>query len=123
MHVMSGQHMSALVAGNTLSNGPTIRTLLVMRSMFLHIVRSCRPSALLAHKWKWHSQHCDMAPYIISLSCGQLHTLEHGTEVVGHNIDAQTLHDGIPAVFLFSIPAFIFVCHSGHSAFDPERIP
>jgi len=39
---MSGQHMSAPAAGNTLSSGPTIRTSSVMRSMCFHIARSCR---------------------------------------------------------------------------------
>jgi len=50
--VTSGQHISTPVAGNILSNKPTIRTQSVTRSMCLHIVRSCRPLALLMQKWK-----------------------------------------------------------------------
>jgi len=46
MHINNGQHISAPVAGSTLSNGPTVRTLSVTRSMCLHITTSCKMPAV-----------------------------------------------------------------------------
>jgi len=86
MHVTSGQHMSTPVAGNTLSNGLTIRTLSAMRSMFLHVVRSCRPLAFLMQKWKWSTYTACAASAVThgalydQLIPWPMHTLERGTE-------------------------------------------
>jgi len=83
---MSRQHISTPVAGDTLRNGPTIRTLSAARSMCLHIVTSCRPLALLMLKWKWSTYTAYAASAVIygalydQLISWPIHTLTCGTQ-------------------------------------------